>query len=395
MLKSILVHDIHSFDRLEGAWNDLARSVSGCHFSQTFEWARLGWQSKEAIDGDGLVCATVWNGKRLAGVWAFHRNGCGSVTRLEPLGSGLHEEYGDPLIAADVDHRQVCALLMAQLKPTADIVDIHFIRDDSPVNGLIAKASMFSMAKPFEGYVLARQEALSFDALLQTFSANFRANLKQKRKRLQKLGDLRFELPEDEASCAGTLDWVLAEKREWLVRHEKESRWLPKDEARKFFLSAAMKRSELGRIGFFRLTLDGRPIAAFVSTIDRARIEMFVTAFAPDCGRYSPGMLIIEDVARWGFERGLDFDMRVLTMDYKIRWANHIDTRYKLRAPLTWKGARFLLPEYLRYSMARIGRRVLNEEQRAALRLALAWRPKLATRRQPVNVAPLGAVGEE
>jgi CelD/BcsL family acetyltransferase involved in cellulose biosynthesis len=390
------VEDVGSFGRLEGAWNELARSVVASHYSQSFEWAKLGWESREADAGDGLICATVWSGERLVGVWPFRRSRRGSASVIEPLGCGLHEEYGDPLIAPDVDQHEVCAALVKLLRSTADILDVHFVRDDSPITGLLAKASMFSMATPFEGYVLERGGAGSFDALLQGFSANFRANLKQKRKRLQKLGELRFELPEDEASCAETLDWVLAEKREWLLRNDKESRWLPKDEARSFFLAAAMKRGDLGRVGFFRLTLDGRPIAAFLSTIDRTRIEMFVTVFAPEYGRFSPGMLIIEDVARWGFERGLDFDMRVLTMDYKIRWANRIGTRFKHRVPMTWNGARLLLPDYLRFSMGRMARSILSEEQRAALRQALKWRPGfLGPRPSAGSIGPVGMAGRQ
>lgn len=396
MLKSVLVEGEEGFVRLESAWNDLAKSVASCRYTQSFEWAQLGWRTRDGAGGDRLICATVWSGDRLVGVWPFQRNRLGFASRLEPLGCGVHEEYGDPLVASDVDEADVCSALLALLRPMADVVEVPFVRDGGPMQALLLKAGMFNVATPLKAFELQRRGLDSFDALLQSYSSNFRANLKQKRKRLQKLGDLRFELPEDRASCAETIDWVIDEKRRWLVRHDKTNPWLPKDEARAFFMEAAMKRSEFGRVGFFRLTLDGKLIAAFLATIDRARIEMFVTSFAPEYGRYSPGMLLIEDVVRWGLERGLDFDMRVLHMDYKERWANASLLRVKYRVPMSIAGAAVLLPEYTSKSTRALLRSMSSVEQRESLRRLLKWRPWSGGRPEPAGGAPhFRAVQEE
>lgn len=258
----------------------------------------------------------------------------------------------------------------------ADIIEVPFVRDGGSIQKVMENTGFFRVAAPLDSYQLERHNYASFDALLQTYSPNFRANLKQKRKRLQKLGELRFELPEDAASCAETIEWVIEEKRRWLQRLDKENPWLPKEEVRAFFMAAAMKRGEFGRVGLFRLTLDGKPIAAFFSTIDRSRIEMFVTCFAPDYGRYSPGMLIIEDVVRWGCERGLDFDMRILHMDYKERWANASLRRVRYRVPFSVAGALTVLPEYASISSRAMLRSVSSPEQRESLRRLLKWRPR-------------------
>lgn len=394
MLRPALVDG--AFARLETAWNELARSVVTCHYTQTFEWARLGFETRDAAKGDRLICATVWSGERLVAVWAFQRNRLGFATRLEPLGCGMHEEYGEPLIAQDVDAVSVCRALMRLLRPMADIIDVPFVRENDPIQRELVKTGSFHIPVPLDAFALNMRGAESFDALLQTYSANFRANLKQKRKRLQKLGTLRFELPEDYDSCASTIDWVIEEKRRWLLRQDKQCPWLPKDEVARFFRTASTRQSEFGRVGFFRLTLDGKPVAAFLATIDRARVEMLTTSFEPEYGRFSPGMLIIEDVARWCFERGLDFDMRILHMDYKERWANVVTSRIKYRVPMTWKGACVLLPEYLSLCLRRMARGATNTEQRAALRRMLKWRPTLKGRdRQPAGQIGLPTTQEE
>ncbi|TNM64858.1 GNAT family N-acetyltransferase [Aliirhizobium smilacinae] len=375
MLRPSLLDGVDAFLRLENAWNDLARSVTTCHFTQTFEWAKLGWEARDASAGDRLICATVWSGERLVAVWPFQRNRLGFATRLEPLGCGMHEEYGDPLIASGINAASICKELMLLLRPMADVIEVPFVRHDSPIRKELINAGAFHIPDPLDAYALERRGSQSFDSLLQTYSANFRANLKQKRKRLQKLGTLRFELPEDYDSCKETIDWVVGEKRRWLQRLDKQCSWLGKDEVVRFFRAASTRRSEFGRVGLFRLTLDGKPVAAFLATIDRARVEMLTTSFEPEYGRFSPGMLIIEDVARWCFERGLDFDMRILHMDYKERWANAATSRIKYRVPMTWKGAGALLPDYLRFSLRHMLHVATNAEQRAALRRMLKWRP--------------------
>jgi len=383
MLRSVLVDGVEAFVQLEDEWNALARSVVTCHYTQTFEWAKLGWETRDASAGDRLICATIWSDSRLVAVWPFQRNRLGPATRLEPLGCGMHEEYGDPLIAPDMNAAEICRELMALLRPMADIIEVPFVEQDGAVRQLLERTGAFQIPNPLDSYMIERRGVENLDDLLPSYSSKFRTNLKQGRKRLQKLGELRFELPEDYASSVETIDWVIEEKRRWLRRMDKSCPWLGKGEARAFFLAASMKRGELGRVGLFRLTLDGKPIAAFLTMIDRTRVELLTTSFDPDYSRYSPGMLIIEDTVRWCFEHGLDFDMRILRMDYKERWSNAQTVRIQYRVPLTAKGAAVLLPAYLVYSFYRTVHAISNAEQRAAIRRMMKWRPVLNGRNRP------------
>lgn len=380
MLRPVLVDGVEAFVRLEDAWNDLARSVATCHYTQTFEWARLGWETRDASSDDRLICATIWSGARLVAVWPFQRNRLGVASRLEPLGCGMHEEYGDPLMAADMNAGEICRELMALVHPTADILEVPFVLQDGAARQVLEKTGVFNIPNPLDSYMIERRGIKNFDDLLQTYSSKFRTNLKQGRKRLQKIGELRFELPEDYSSSVETIDWVIEEKRRWVDRMDKVCPWMSKGEARAFFLAASMKRGELGRVGLFRLTLDGKPIAAFLTMIDRTRVELLTTSFDPEYSRYSPGMLIIEDTVRWCFERGLDFDMRILHMDYKERWSNAQTVRIQYRMPLTMKGALVLLPDYLSYSFFKTLHLIFNAEQRASIRRMMKWRPTLKGR---------------
>lgn len=386
MLRPILLEGVDDFARIEGSWNELAQSVVTSRYTQTFEWANLGWHKKSASQNDILLCATVWLGERLVAVWPFQRTLLGHVTHIEPLGSGIHEEYSDPLISPDVDARRVCELLYQLIRPMADVLDIHFVQQNGPMQMVLSDAGVLNIAMPYTTYIVERRGADSFDALLKTYSGHFRGRLKQKRKYLQKAGDLRFELLDTIAGREETIKWVVDEKRQWLRRQNKTSSWLAKDEAQSFFSASSPKTGEFGSIGLFRLTLDGKTIAACITTVDRSRIEYLIASFDPQYGRFAPGTMLMEEVVRWGVEHGLDFDMRPVHMDYKVQWANTTIRQTKLRIALTLKGAVVLFPAYLLNSLRRFLRATLSLEQRDVIRRILAWQPKF-------KVRDMGAVG--
>ncbi|MGF9567607.1 GNAT family N-acetyltransferase [Neorhizobium sp. JUb45] len=380
MLRAVLFEGIDDFAQLESAWNDLARSVDGVRFTQTFEWARLGWAVKTPLRGDMILCATVWSGDRLIAVWPFQRTRLGFSSRLEPLGCGMHEEYGDPLMAPDVDQARVCSELLQLLVPRADLIEIPFVKIGAPMQVALAQAGILNVVQPFDAYVVERKGFEGFEALMRGYSGNFRAKLKQNRKRLQSLGDVSFECPQDSRTCKETVEWVLAEKRRWLLQHNKKSKWLQKIEASLFFSQISTEDTEFGRVGIFRLMLSGKIVAAFVTTVDRTRVEGMIMSFDPEHARSSPGMLLMENVTRWCFERNLDFDMRPLHMDYKERWGNSTSAQLKYRTSLTWRGTASLLPDYLLHALRSLLRSTLSLEQRDAIRRMLNWRHKLKMR---------------
>lgn len=368
-----LLKGFESILQIQSAWDELARSVATSHFTQTFDWCRLGWENRDVRPGDRFFCATAWESDKLISVWAFIARKTRFGTSIEPVGSGMQEEYSDPLIAEEADNARICKSLVRILSNSADLIDVYFVRQGGPIDNALNAKSILNIPTPMMSYSIEKNGSHRFDQFLLSYSSNFRANLKQKRKRLEKLGALSFELPENIQSSVETIDWVIAEKQKWLVRQQKTSQWLDKEHPRAFLIAASTLRSELGRLALFRLTLDGRPIAAFLATIDRTRTEMMVTSFDPEYGRFSPGMLLIEDVTQWSFENGLTFDMRPLRLEYKERWANTLTQRISYTSPLTWKGVIILAPALLKFRAIKLLKAALNPNQRAAIRLVMEW----------------------
>ena len=304
------------------------------------------------------------------------------------MGCTMQEEYGDPLIASNVDQEHVCAHLIELVRNTADVLEVYSTRQGDPIQRLLDRTGLFNIPKPMSAYSVMKTGADSFDDFLRGYSRKFRSNLKQQRKRLETLGVLRFELPDDIESSSETVDWLLDVKRNWVKRQQKKCPWLEQGATRDFFVAASMLRGDLGRLGLFRLTLDGKPVAAFLTTIDRTRIELLVTTFDPNYGRFSPGMLLIEDVVRWGFAHGLSFDMRPLWLEYKERWANGTTAVISYRVPLSLKGAIRLFPEYTEFRFKNFVRSVLNQGQRDAVKHVFKWPLGLKERIQSYLAQP-------
>lgn len=59
----------------------------------------------------------------------------------------------------------------------------------------------------------------------------------------------------------------------------------------------------------------------------------------PPHGIFSPGKLLLEEIARWAFERGLILDLRMGHEPYKTRWADQFGTASFYVLPVTWAGA--------------------------------------------------------
>lgn len=386
MIKAILIDGEGGFSRLETAWDDLARSVSASRYTQTFQWCQVGWQTRQHRENDRLICATVWDDERLIAVWPFiSRQGAFGV-RIDPVGCGSEEEYGDPLIAADVDHDLVCHELLGLLKTAGDIMHVPFVENDGPIKRALANYGLYRLPIPLKAFAVKKKRNEGFDRFMRGYSSSFRANLKQNRKQLDKLGKLRFELPEDGESYAATVDWVIEEKQDWLLRNQKKNQWFFEDATRHFFLVAATLRSDLGRVGLFRLTLNEKTIAAFLATIDRTRIEVFVTSCDPAYARFSPGMLLIEDTIRWGFERGLSFDTRALQSEDKECWANVSTGHVSYFSPLSLMGAVRFLPTFLKIRAIMIVKSSLRAEQVETLKRVVRW-PRVLGRRIRASLA--------
>jgi CelD/BcsL family acetyltransferase involved in cellulose biosynthesis len=106
------------------------------------------------------------------------------------------------------------------------------------------------------------------------------------------------------------IDWMLVHKQQWLVRSNLANDWIRSPECRDLLTAMAMRTDATGGMMVMALKLDGVPITANIVSVDGPRVAGCVTAFDFRWHRYAPGSLLSEELTRWAFARGLDFDFR-------------------------------------------------------------------------------------
>lgn len=306
-------------------WDALAASCPRHSAAQTFLWAWAGWITR--APNDGLCCVTLRQGARLVCVWPFLAAASPALRTLKPLGSGIDEEYGGPLLATDLEPGRLVAVAWAALRREADVVLIYNVEAGSPVDVELQRSSPGCCRQPsatsfisFEGYATWKDFTSSRPRKLIS-------DLRRQNKRLAGLGQLAFGPIDDPDAIASGVKWMVAQKREWLRANRLESPWLYEAQAEAFLIRAATdavrpQDPRLGATRLFLLTLDGRNIAAGYILVNPCSFEFYITVYDPALENYSPGKVLIERLVRWSFERGLPFDFRMAPAAYKERWAN-------------------------------------------------------------------------
>ena len=94
-------------------------------------------------------------------------------------------------------------------------------------------------------------------------------------------------------------------------------------ESRDFLAALCAREDATGGVAMFALKVDGVPIAAYLVSVDRRRVEYYANAYDEAWGTHSPGSVLIEYLLQWTFERSLDFDFRIGDQAYKYKWAKH------------------------------------------------------------------------
>jgi CelD/BcsL family acetyltransferase involved in cellulose biosynthesis len=165
----------------------------------------------------------------------------------------------------------------------------------------------------------------------------------RQRRRLAEQGQFAFETISDRDEAVAVLGWMIQQKLDWVKRMSENNDWLDKPEYEAFLAAMLCRPPGAGRVEIHTLKVDGKLIAAQLSTIDRSRVEAFIAAYDPAWSQYSPSRLLLEDRLEKACESGLQYDFRVGDEAYKDQWSNRsVDFVNAYRA-LTLLGQIYLL----------------------------------------------------
>ena len=230
--------------------------------------------------------------------------------------------YGDVVARRGCDVAQVMEQVIERLQQAGDRIDvIHLpkVRADAVVSPYLEDLAGEPLHRKDAPY-LDLASFPNFDAYLASRSKTAMKGYRRKRRRLEELGRLDFQVHPAGAHAEVLARQAIDLKFEWMKVQGKVSRVF----AEPAFLHALLHFIGSESSGAFvsELRLNDRPLALEIGFVANGHYYSYIGAMDLEYGRYSPGQLQILDTLRWCFDRGIKvFDLLPPDSDYKRSWA--------------------------------------------------------------------------
>lgn len=317
-------HSLEAFRSLEAEWNALVETTGAVPFARHENiGAWIASFAPEAVlviltarDGLGRLVAAL----PLLLERAFF---CGLPVRQLISTANTHSSRFD-LVA--LDPRAAGRAFLDHLldRPDWDVLRIIDVPEGGA--GFQIEAAAVERGLPVGAWESARSPYLtfpsSFEDLLATKSPLFRANLRRRRRQLEKRGVLTVERVTGGGGLAERLDEGLAlERRGW--KGLQGSAMSQSAETRAFYRAVAEEAARRGHLSLFFLRLDGTPIAFHFGLVHDRVYYVPKLAYDETLTKCSPGLVLLEEVIKDGIARGLvGYDFLGDEAEWKEKWSS-------------------------------------------------------------------------
>jgi CelD/BcsL family acetyltransferase involved in cellulose biosynthesis len=341
-----LVADPAKFLALQADWDELFRNAAAGSAAQRFAYARTGWEQVASPAGE-LRIIVVRRGATLVGLWPLYVRQEGRVFVARHLGAGADEEYAGPLIRDGEDEAAVASAAFERAKTLADVLRIYNLRRPSPVTRMIEADPAPQDRQLLWSPIVNLGGVADFEAWLRKKSRNFRHALRNRRRRLAALGEVRFAALTPGDDVPGFVDWLLRWKLALVDGRGVAESWVRRPQSRAFYEAILRQPSEETGVAAFIVTLDGKTISGGVCLIAGV-MEYCITGYDAAYAVYSPGSQLVEGLVGTAIQRGVDFDFRLTQDDHKRRWMDREEERATYVLATTPRGVPTVIAAKLR-----------------------------------------------
>jgi CelD/BcsL family acetyltransferase involved in cellulose biosynthesis len=248
--------------------------------------------------------------------------------RLRTVGAGITNDYADWLLPADPASRAACAdALFAHLTRRWDwlTLELQGLRPDARLLPLTARAGLHGLlVRPRPGPVCpAVTVDGSWSEYLGTRSASLRWKVRNRQRRLARLGDVCYEHADASTARTAVDELIQLHTLRWAGRPD-VSLVSRSARGRAFYRDVLLRLVADGIADVVSLRLNGRAIAAQVGFVVGGTYAYYQIAFDPTMARFDPGTLLVAYLLERAWCRGLrTFDFMTGDEPYKYRWADH------------------------------------------------------------------------
>lgn len=314
-----IVRDEVSFAALEAEWEDLfGRAAVRTPFMH-HSWLRLCWNRQRETRVPSLFIVVVRKHDRPVLIAPLVRRG----SRLSFLDSAT-PQYNDVLVE---DSRDAPAYVdyfwetLGGMRSVRRLVS-KWVRDDSLLVQHLASARQESEVASYRAPFVDFSKFGDWDAYLHSLSPKLRQGHRRRFRNLQKRGAVHFRMA-DAGTCCSDMAWLFAQKRQWLDRMGKSSKWLRAPATEELFTAAAREGIESGRTWLMVLSVDGATIAATLAFREGATLYGSKDAYDPVWHAYSPGRMLKLLTFERAFQDGVQ---KIDLMTGRYPWKDELAT---------------------------------------------------------------------
>lgn len=329
-------------------WTRLYQASPDAHLSDAVEWAEACLRSSPRPQGDAFCCVVVRRQGMIVAIAPFIVAD-GLVRIARPLACRT-TEYCPFLIDPSANVASVWRAIEHQLRDGGgmDLVVLPHVRGDEGLGPFLDSREDCFVQGASPAPLLRRSAFADWSAYWAQRSRHVQSSVNRNRRRLAQLGELTFEEVTEPELRRQAWRWLFAQKQEQFTRKRLCVPALTSSDYARFIEDTLPVAASGARRTIQCLKFNGTIIAAELNNIDRRRVENFVTSFDPAYARYAPGNILRQEVVRWAFSQGLDYDCRLGDEGYKLEWASETVMARTYVLALSWAGR-----SYARYLKAR------------------------------------------
>ena len=315
-----------AFMALEREWNALAEASGTGPFSRH---ECIGAWIDSFASAAKLVILTAWDdgGRLVAALPLLAERGliCGLPARRLVATANTHSCRFDMLAE---DPRAAGRAFLAHLlaRPGWEVLRITDVPEGgnawevyrAAVERGLPVGSWGSQGSPYLSF------PPSYTELLAGKSALFRANLRRRRRQLERLGNLSVERVTTDAQLGERLEEGFAlEESGWKGRAGTAIAQGSRTKA--FYTAVAFAAARHGYLSLFFLRLDGRPIAFHYGLAYGGVYYVPKLAYDEGLEGCSPGLVLLEEAVKDGIARGLQgYDFLGAEAEWKNKWSSEV-----------------------------------------------------------------------
>ena len=305
---------------LRSAWDALWRRADG-NYAQAPATCLAAWQQIAAPRHCRLHVVVAFERGELVAIWPLVRRRQALWQVLYQLGP-LAAEFSEMLLE-DGPRRQARAAAIWRCVRTggrADIIMLPFVKTDQPLGILLAADDFTATVRSDLAPYVSWLPGDTWEQYYRSLGASWRKVQNKKRRHLEGMGELRFEIVRDPQRVPALVEWLMREKRVWAARAGKRGPWLSSGQYETFLQRLGTERA-VGAGFVFLLTLDGVPVAAQFAIEGERHIDWIIAGFSAGMAGHSPGMVLNEHCLRYALNAGLRVEMGAGREANKLLWS--------------------------------------------------------------------------